>query len=208
MSGKKGLILDRDGTLIDTCRDEETGTVFTAFHPKHLRLLPRVVEGLRLAIDHGYVLSIATNQPAPAKGYASAAAITKTNDALVAMLRERGVEIAAVECCFHHPEGGEGGDASLVGPCACRKPLPGMLLTLMQKLSLDVGQTWMVGDTATDVQAGLAAQVRTALVFPEGRCELCPLRNGPKIQPDLHAPTLDALVAAIVARDEGLAVRR
>jgi hypothetical protein len=49
------------------------------------------------------------------------------------------------------------------------------------------------------VQTGKAAGVRTALVFPAGRCELCPLRGGPIVVPDLHAPTLDRVVAAILA---------
>ena len=196
------MILDRDGTLIDVVRDDETGVVFTAFHPKQLRLLPGVVEGLLAAQAAGFALAIATNQPAPAKGTASAEAITRTNQALVDMLRARGVTIAALECCMHHPEGGEGGDASLVGPCRCRKPMPGMIDDIVQALSLDRGKSWMVGDTATDVQTGKAAGVRTALVFPAGRCELCPLRGGPSVVPDLHDVTLDRVVAAILARGD------
>jgi len=59
-------LLDRDGTLIDVVRDEETGTLTTAFHPSQIRLLDGVVEGLRVLVDAGYRLAIATNQPGPA----------------------------------------------------------------------------------------------------------------------------------------------
>jgi D-glycero-D-manno-heptose 1,7-bisphosphate phosphatase len=200
MTGRAGLILDRDGTLIDIVRDEETGTIATAFHPSQLRLLPGVVEGLKRARAAGYALGIATNQPAPAKGQASAAAIARTNMALLELLRERGAPIDALEACMHHPDGGPGGDASLVGPCACRKPMPGMLHTLIARLDLDRARTWMVGDTATDVSAGNAAGVRTALVFAAGRCDLCPLRGGPTVEPDAVAPTFDALVEEILRR--------
>ena len=46
-------LLDRDGTLIDVVRDEETGTITTAFHPSQIRLLDGVVDGLRLLVGRG-----------------------------------------------------------------------------------------------------------------------------------------------------------
>ena len=53
-------LLDRDGTLIDVVRDEETGTITTAFHPNQLRLLEGVVEGLTALVEAGYLLAIVT----------------------------------------------------------------------------------------------------------------------------------------------------
>jgi D-glycero-D-manno-heptose 1,7-bisphosphate phosphatase len=57
----------------------------------------------------------------------------------------------------------------------------------------------MIGDTASDVQAARAAGVRSALVFPAGRCEICPLRGGPSVVADLTAPRLDLLARAILS---------
>ncbi|GAC1537535.1 MAG: HAD-IIIA family hydrolase [Polyangiales bacterium] len=199
-SPPKVIVFDRDGTLIDVVRDEETGTVNTAFHPDQLRLLPGVLDGLRAAHRAGWLLAIATNQPGPAKGQMRAAAVNRTNEALVDLLRGSGAPIVANETCMHHPEGGPGGDTSLIGPCDCRKPRPGMIRTLLRRLGVAPASAWMVGDTATDVEAGRAAGVRTGLVFAAGRCELCPLRHGPAVAPDVVAPTLDAVVAAILAR--------
>ena len=115
-------LLDRDGTLVDVVRDEETGTITTAFHPGQLKILDGVVEGLRLLVDAGYRLAIVTNQPGPAKGYFSRDAVERTNAALVAELAAHALPVARVGVCLHHPEGGKGGDPALVGPCACRKP--------------------------------------------------------------------------------------
>jgi phosphoglycolate phosphatase-like HAD superfamily hydrolase len=42
---RKVAIFDRDGTLIDVVRDEETGAILTAFHPSHVRLLASVTDG-------------------------------------------------------------------------------------------------------------------------------------------------------------------
>jgi D-glycero-D-manno-heptose 1,7-bisphosphate phosphatase len=195
----RAAILDRDGTLIDVVRDEETGAITVAFHPDQLRLLPGAVEGLRTLQDAGFVLAMATNQPAPAKGQFSADAVLRTNGALVALLAEKGVRIAATEVCMHHPQGGPGGDPSLVGDCGCRKPKPGMLLALLSRLNADPKGSWMIGDAAGDVEAGHAAGLMAGLVFTPNRCELCPLRGGPTgLAPDTHGATLAELAGAIL----------
>jgi D-glycero-D-manno-heptose 1,7-bisphosphate phosphatase len=204
-TGRRGVLLDRDGTLIDIVRDEETGAITTAFHPDQIRILPGVVEALRALSSAGYALGIATNQPGPAKGHFSAAAVHRTNDALVASLAREGIRIDAVRSCMHHPDGGPGGDASLVGPCDCRKPKAGLLTQLMTDLALDRAATWMIGDSAADVDAGHAAGVRTGLIFANNRCELCPLRAGipspgtSRALPHVHAASLLAVVRLVLA---------
>ena len=49
-------------------------------------------------------------------------------------------------------------------PCDCRKPKPGMLLAAAEKYNLDLAESWMIGDSGRDVQAGQAAGCRTALI--------------------------------------------
>ena len=198
MTGKLA-ILDRDGTLIDVVRDEETGAISVAFHPDQIRLLPGAVEGMRALRDGGYTLALATNQPAPAKGQFSAQAVHRTHAALVARLAAEGVHLAAVEVCMHHPDGGPGGDPALQQRCECRKPKPGMLSALLDRLGGDVRTTWMIGDGAGDLQAGRAAGVHTALVFAANRCELCPLRDGPAgLKPDLYGADLLEIARGIL----------
>ncbi len=197
---RRGLIVDRDGTLIDVVRDEETGAITTAFHPSQLRLLKGVVAGLGKLAQAGYAIAIATNQPGPAKGHFSQDAVARTNDALVAMLAAGGIVIEQVAVCMHHPEGGPGGDPALVGPCLCRKPRTGMLDALVTSLGLDRGASWMVGDTSSDVEAGQAAGMQTALVFDPKRCELCPLRGGPSTLPTVHGANFGALAELILSR--------
>jgi len=193
------VVVDRDGTLIDFVRDEELGVVTPAFHPDQLRWMSGVIEGLHTLRDAGFVIAIATNQPDAAKGRVSRAAIARTNDALVARLAERGVPVLGLACCLHHPEGQTGGDLELVRRCDCRKPAPGMLLGLLARCGARPEASWMLGDTATDVAAARAAGMRAGLIFAEGRCELCPLRDHPPHAPDAWAPRFDQLARAVVA---------
>jgi D-glycero-D-manno-heptose 1,7-bisphosphate phosphatase len=195
---RAGVILDRDGTLIDFHRDAELGAVVSAFHPDQIRLLPGVLDGLRVLRDAGFVLSIATNQPGAAKGQIPREAIERTNLALVERLGDAGISIARVAVCLHHPEGGPGGDPALVVPCDCRKPAPGLLTGLARDLDLDPASTWMIGDTASDVEAARRAGIRAGLLLDTSRCELCPLRDQGAVAADRVAPRLDRLAALLL----------
>lgn len=200
---RRGVILDRDGTLVDFVRDPELGSVSPAFHPDQLRLLPGVLDGLGALRDRGFTLAIATNQPDAAKGRVPAQAIERTNHALVALLASHGIAIAALKACLHHPEGGPGGDPALIRACRCRKPEPGMLLELGRQLDLDPARSWSLGDTAADLQAARAAGYRCGLVVPVGRCEICPLRDtAHELGPDLSAARFDTLVEALLEAGE------
>ncbi len=198
----RAAILDRDGTIIDVVRHEDAGVVTVAFHPDQLRLLPGAVEGMKALQRAGFVLAMATNQPGPAKGQFTREAVARTNTALLARLASSGVDIAATEVCLHHPEGGPGGEPSLIGACECRKPKAGMLVALIQRLGADREQSWMIGDSLVDLQAGLAAGLKTGLVFSPNRCELCPMREAASKspEPDAHGETLLAVATAILGR--------
>ena len=203
---KAGVLFDRDATLIDVVRDEETGKVVVAFHPNQIRLLSGAVEGLKLLRDAGYLLAIVTNQPGPAKGEISEGAVTRTNAALVDILAKEGITIASVAVCMHHQTGAPGGDAKLVKECECRKPKPGLLNAVMDDLELSREQSWMVGDSVSDIEAGLAAGLKTALVFSSNRCELCPYRDGiasAKPAPHISGATLADIARKIINADIG-----
>lgn len=45
-------------------------------------------------------------------------------------------------------------------PCCCRKPQPGMIYSLATKHEIDLSQSWMIGDSDTDIQAGYNAGIR------------------------------------------------
>jgi D-glycero-D-manno-heptose 1,7-bisphosphate phosphatase len=199
-----GVILDRDGTLVDFVRDAEHGVVTPAFHPDQLRLLPGVLEGLQALTEAGLKLGIATNQPDAAKGRVPVEAIERTNRALVALLRDEGIPVSALESCLHHPDGAPGGPPSLIGPCSCRKPKPGMLLSIAEKWGRKPAELWMLGDTAADLGAAVAAGMPCALLLPVRRCELCSFTGeaSSERRPDLTSDRFDLLADKLIAAEQ------
>lgn len=67
--------------------------------------------------------------------------------------------------CPHHPEAGfEGERPELKIRCDCRKPGIGMIQKAAAELNIDLAQSWMIGDTTTDMQTAKNAGLRSILV--------------------------------------------
>ena len=60
----------------------------------------------------------------------------------------------------------------LIKTCDCRKPKPGLLQKAADKYNLDLANSYMVGDSYTDVLAGRAMGVKTVLLGGM-RCDVC-----------------------------------
>jgi len=150
---KKALFLDRDGTI----------TVDKGFvHKKEdLELLPGVAEAIRLANEHGFMVVVVTNQSGVARGYFTEEDVQTFNAYLAQILAEQGARIDAFYYCPHHPEAPV---ETYRKACSCRKPRPGLLLQAAQELDIDLSQSWMVGDSPRDVEAGKRAGCKTILL--------------------------------------------
>lgn len=188
----RAAFLDRDGVLNHAVPDPETGMPESPLSPDEVLLLPGVGEALRRLSDHGYTLVCVTNQPAAAKGKVSLAQLQAVHEQVLELLARDGAQIDASFLCPHHPDGVV---AELAGPCPCRKPAPGMLTAAAQALELDLGLSWMLGDTDADVGAGRAVSCATGLVEYAGSGHK---RSG-TAQADLLAKDLPDAVSRLLA---------
>lgn len=153
MKMRKAVFLDRDGTLV----------VHIPFlsSPEQLRLLPNAVEGLRLFKKSGYAIIIVTNQSGIARGYFNEAQLTLVHNKLLTMLEGEGVHIDDIYYCPHHREGVI---EEYRRGCDCRKPNPQMLLDAAKFHRIDLTKSIMIGDSASDVQAGKNAGCTSVLI--------------------------------------------
>jgi D-glycero-D-manno-heptose 1,7-bisphosphate phosphatase len=162
---RRAAFLDRDGVLNQSVRDSESGLPESPLDPGDVRLLPGAAEAARALAAEGYSLVCVSNQPAAAKGKVTVQELLAVHEQVLALLAAEGVRLDAWRLCPHHPDGVV---EELSGPCACRKPAPGMLLDAAAALALDLGASWMLGDTDADVSAGLAAGCRSGLIEYSG----------------------------------------
>jgi histidinol-phosphate phosphatase family protein len=143
------------------------------------------------------LLIVVTNQSGLARGYFTDADFHAMQASLRRRLRSAGVRLDAAYHCPHHPDGAV---ASLSVTCRCRKPEPGMLLRAARDHDVDLARSWMVGDFASDVEAGRRAGCRTALVDRSAR----PAPTGPAVCPDVTArTTAEALWHVVGTLDHG-----
>lgn len=192
------IFLDRDGTII-----EDSGYLFD---PDSVRLLPNAAEGLARLRLAGFQLVLVSNQSGIARGIFDEAALARVHSRLEALLAERGVRLdAAYYCPFL-----AGPDASVETyrrESPLRKPGPGMLLQAAGELGLDLSQSWMIGNAATDVLAGKAAGCRTILLqqTPQPGTQAgetaTPVRSAPPYAGAKSAFSLDEVADTMVARD-------
>ena len=151
MAYQKAAFFDRDGTLI-----KEVSYLSSI---DDMQLLPEAVAFARLCAAWGYKIFIVTNQSGVARGYFSSEFVEATHVVLAQQLLKEGVVVDKFYYCPHHPT--EAVIQSLMVECSCRKPGPGMLHTAATEFNLDLSQSLMFGDRASDVQAGIAAGCRS-----------------------------------------------
>lgn len=184
--GRSGAVfLDKDGTLLEN--------VPYNVDPDRMRLAPGADRALRELGRLGLPLVVVTNQPGVALGRFRVDALEAVRVRLAEMFAEHGAALAGLFYCPHHPDG--------VVPryavdCLCRKPRPGMLLCAASLLSVDLRQSWMIGDLLDDVEAGQRAGCKTILVVNGGETEW---RMSPEREPRFLVHALDE-AAEIVAR--------
>lgn len=161
MGERRAVFLDRDGVVDEPVWDDRAGAYESPYDPANVRLVPGAAEGMRQLRDAGFLLCVATNQPAAAKGTATVAQLKAVDDAVRSALARERVTADAWRWCLHHPDGVV---PELSGACDCRKPAAGMLVEMAAELEIDLTASWMVGDSDGDVLAGQAASCRTVLV--------------------------------------------
>lgn len=105
----------------------------------------------------GYLIVIVTNQSGIARGRYSEADFAHLSAWMVGEFGKRGIKIAGVYHCPHHPD--------VTGRCSCRKPEPGMLLQAAQEFGIDLEHSLMIGDKERDIAAAHRAGVKETYRF-------------------------------------------
>jgi D-glycero-D-manno-heptose 1,7-bisphosphate phosphatase len=143
----KAVFLDRDGVIV--VPESRNGRGYAPRRLQDYRFYHDAHSSLCRLKEAGFLLVVVTNQPDVGNGLISRAVIDEMHARLV-----RELSVDAIRSCLH----------SQTENCACRKPAPGLLLEAIREFDLSVRHCFMVGDRATDIQAGKSAGCRAIFI--------------------------------------------
>lgn len=154
---QKAVFLDRDGT-INKYKNFISDT-------EELELIDGVAEAIKKINQSGYLAIVITNQPVIARGECTIEKLEEIHNKLETLLGKEGAYLDAIYYCPHHPDKGfEGEILEYKIVCNCRKPKPGLIFDASKDFNIDVSNSYMVGDSIHDVNAGKAAGCHTVLI--------------------------------------------
>ena len=154
----KAVFLDRDGVI-----NLDKGYVHTL---DDFEYIEGVFEACRQLKIMGYKLIVVTNQSGIARGLYSEDDFESLTEWMDWNFEDKGVTLDGIYYCPHHNEVGIG---EYKIDCECRKPKPGMLLSAAKFLKIDLSQSVMVGDKLADINAGMAAGIKTNILVRTGK---------------------------------------
>lgn len=142
------------------------------------RFFPGIIEALRLCKARGYKTVLVTNQQGVGKGLMTRAALDHIHERMQQELARQEAAFDSIQVCPH-----------LEGTCCCRKPSPQMIFEARDRLDLNLGRSWLVGDQDRDIQMAANAGVpNTIRIVGE---------NEAKVPATMTVQNIDELVGVI-----------
>ena len=154
LNARRGVFLDRDGVITISLEMEGKG-----YAPRSLaefRFYDGTLECIERIRKLGFLPIIVSNQPDVANGLLSDSVLERMNQKI-----RDDLAIDEINNCPH----------SSMEDCSCRKPKPGMILLSAEKWSIDLSQSWMIGDRDSDVVAGATAGCKTIFIDRNWKAE-------------------------------------
>ena len=157
------VFVDRDGVICENRPDHVTSWSEFVF-------VPGAVEALASLSRAKVPLYIVTNQAVVGRGLLSRRSLDQIHEKMLGVLYGSGATVASILVCPHHPD----------DQCACRKPNPGLLREAEARFDIDLKRSFMIGDAATDIEAGQSAGTTTILVKTGRGADTVRRRGAPK----------------------------
>jgi len=184
------MFIDRWGTLLETPRDG------FARRAEDLRFLPGTLQALHRAARAGWNLYLLGNEEAVWTGALELEAWKGVEAGLLRTLTEAGVPIQRNYACLDHPKGIRGHDADTV----FLLPNTGAFYHASHIDGVQLGKSWVIGDSTLELVAGWRSGCRMAGV----RTGLALRDRAYHVDPELVGDTLPEVVLTLLQRERAL----
>ncbi|MCQ2741934.1 MAG: HAD family hydrolase [Bacilli bacterium] len=164
--------------------------------PEELFLMEGAAKAIKRINESSYLAICVTNQPIIARGEATLETLEDIHNKMEDLLGNEGAYLNDLFFCPHHPDKGFPGERPEYKiDCDCRKPKTGMFKKAQAKYNIDFTESWMIGDTCQDVQAGINAGCKTCLVTSG---DPNPYKKYGDVKPDLVCKDLEEAISKIL----------
>ena len=142
----KVVFLDRDGVINVKAKEHDYIKCWEEF-----KFLPKVIDAIKLLNKNGFIVIVVSNQRGVARGIMTVGSLNEIHINMLQELQENDARIDSVYFCPHD-----------IGECNCRKPDIGLFIRAEKDYpNLDKNSAYMIGDSKTDIEAGIRYGIRT-----------------------------------------------
>ena len=146
----KTIFLDRDGVI-----NKEVNYLNKI---ENFEFIEGVFDACLYFQDLEYKIIIISNQSGIARGYFNENDYKILTKWMLDKFYENNVSILDIFYCPHLPE----------SKCNCRKPKPGMFNNAKSKYNITMQDSWMLGDSESDITAAHAAGISNTILVRSG----------------------------------------
>ena len=146
----KTIFLDRDGVI--------NKDVNFLHKIKDCEFIDGIFEACIYFQDIGFKIVIITNQSGIARGYFNENDYQILTNWITLQFNKKSIKLLDIFHCPHGPD----------SKCSCRKPRPGMLLEAQHKYSIDMTNSWLIGDREDDILAANNAGINNTILVRSG----------------------------------------
>lgn len=143
----KIIFLDRDGVINKKAKEHDYIKSWDEFE-----FIDGIAEFIHNLNIMGYKIIIVTNQRGIALGKLSPYNLTNIHIQMVKVLKSKNAFIDDIFICSHD-----------IGKCNCRKPDIGLFLQAEEKYDIDKSRSFMIGDSESDILAGMRYGIKSIL---------------------------------------------
>jgi len=147
---RKIIFLDRDGVI-----NHEVGYLHKV---SDFKFIDEDFSSYAYLKQIGFSFIIVTNQSGIARGIYNEKDYHLLNDWIINEFKKHDIIILDSYFCPHGPEDN----------CKCRKPRTGMFVDAIERHSVDINNSWMIGDKESDITAARESGVYNTIIVRSG----------------------------------------
>ena len=182
---QKAIFLDRDGVI--------NKEVSYLCKPEDFILYPFTGHAIKKINESDFYCIVITNQSAVARNMCTIEDIEIVHNKMRELVADYNAGFDAVYYCPHLPNTDSVKNANKYNiECDCRKPKIGMIKQALKEFSIDLSNSYMIGDSPRDILCGKNAGLKTIGVKTGHACK------GIEISPDYYFENLKEAVDFIV----------